>query len=102
MLIEEMLIDMGHDVGAVASRIPDAIDLARTGAFDLAIVDINLDGLPSYPIAEILRERRIPFVFATGYGAAGIEPKYAGTPVLTKPFLRTDLEKLLSQVSGGP
>ena len=51
--IEDMLTEMGHEVGAVASRMQEALDLAKTGTFDLAIVDVNLDGQPSYPIAEI-------------------------------------------------
>ena len=65
------------------------------GAFDLAIVDVNLDGQPSYPIAEILKERGVPFVFATGYGAKGLDPKFVDSPVLAKPFVMADLQKLL-------
>lgn len=98
MLIEDMLEDMGHDVGAVASRMQDALDIAQTGTFDLAILDVNLDGQPSYPIADILKGRGVPFVFATGYGAKGLKPEYTGTPTLAKPFGRADLQMLLSQV----
>jgi CheY-like chemotaxis protein len=98
MLIEDMLEDMGHDVGAVASRMEDALDIAQTGTFDLAILDVNLDGQPSYPIADILKRRGVPFVFATGYGAKGLTPEYTGTPTLAKPFGHADLQKLLSQV----
>ena len=93
--IEDMLTEMGHEVGAVASRMQEALELATTGAFDLAIVDVNLDGQPSYPIAEILRERGVPFVFATGYGAKGLDPKFVDSPVLGKPFVMADLQKLL-------
>ena len=64
--IEDMLTEMGHEVGAVASRMQQALDIARTGTFDLAIVDVNLDGQPSYPIAEVLRERRNSFRFCDG------------------------------------
>lgn len=98
MLIEDMLIDLGYEVGAVASRMRDALDIARTGTFDLALVDVNLDGQPSYPIAEILSERGIPFLFATGYGAKGLDSRFAGAPVLAKPFVMSDLERLLLQV----
>jgi len=99
MLIEDMLNDMGHDVVAIASRMTEALNVARNGTFDLAIIDINIDGRPSYPVAEILKERGIPFAFATGYGAKGLEQKYAGTPVLAKPFASGDLVKLLSQIA---
>ena len=84
--IEDMLTEMGHEVGAVASRMQEALDLARTGTFDLAIVDVNLDGQPSYPIAEVLRERGIPFVFATGYGAKGLDAQFAGVSDPRKAF----------------
>ena len=97
MLIEDMLADLGHEVGAIASRLQDGVEMARTGTFDLAIVDLNLGGQPGYPIAAILRERGIPFVFATGYGEIGLEPQYAGTPTLAKPFVCADLQKMVSQ-----
>lgn len=94
--IEDMLTEMGHEVGAVASRMQQALDLAKTGTFDVAIVDVNLDGQPSYPIAEILKERGVPFVFATGYGSKGIDPKFLDTPVLAKPFVMAEFEKVLA------
>ncbi|MCK1277668.1 MULTISPECIES: response regulator [unclassified Bradyrhizobium] len=93
--IEDMLTDMGHEVGAVVSRMQEALDLAKTGTFDLAIVDVNLDGEPSYPIAETLRKRGIPFIFATGYGSKGLDPTFADAPVVAKPFTMADLQRLL-------
>ncbi|WP_046117119.1 response regulator [Ensifer aridi] len=98
MLIEDLLHDMGHDVGPVASRIEDALGTARNGHFDVAIIDLNLDGRSSYPIADILLERGVPFIFATGYGASGLDPRYSGTPVLVKPFAATELENILSML----
>ncbi len=103
MFVEDMMTDIGHEVGAVVSRMAEALDAASTGTFDFAIIDVNLDGKPSYPIAELLKERGIPFAFATGYGANGLNPKFAGTPVLSKPFARADLQKLLpGLVPNGP
>jgi CheY-like chemotaxis protein len=102
MLIEDMLTDMGHEVGATASRMRDALEIAKRGTFDVAIVDVNLDGQPSYPIADILTERAVPFAFATGYGAGGLDTRYSDTPVLAKPFVKADLEKLLSQLARQP
>lgn len=95
MFIEDLLTDIGHEVGAVASRMEDALNIAKTGSFDFAIIDVNLDGKPSYPIAEALVERGIPFAFATGYGANGLDPRFHGFPVLSKPFALADLQKLL-------
>jgi CheY-like chemotaxis protein len=102
MFVEDMLIDIGHDVGAVASRMQDALDVAQNGIFDWAILDVNLDGQTSYPVADILKERGVPFAFATGYGSRGLDTKYAYAPVLAKPFVRADLEKLLQQVTEAP
>lgn len=102
MLVEDMLADIGHEVVAVASRMEEALNAAKIGTFDLAIIDVNLDGRPSYPIADVLKERGIPFVFATGYGANGLDPKFADAPVLSKPFVMADLQKLLpGLVAGG-
>lgn len=98
MFVEDTLTEMGHEVGAIASRLEVALEVARTGTFDLAIIDVNLGGQPSYPIADVLKERGIPFVFATGYGSSGLDPKFAGTPVLTKPFAMAHLQKILTQV----
>src|SRR5271165_2043073 len=70
MLIEDMLADLGCDVVATAGQLGEAVSLARSGSFDLAFLDLNLRGVPSYPVAQALRERGIPFAFVTGYGTA--------------------------------
>ena len=98
MLIEDMLRDLGHEVVATASNARQALAIARVASFDFALVDVNLNGEPSYPIADLLASRGASFAFATGYGAQGVDRKYAHVPRLTKPFLRTDLERLLSHV----
>jgi CheY-like chemotaxis protein len=95
MLIEDMLTDFGHEVVAVASRIQDACDVARVGNFDIAILDVNLNGQPSFPVAKVLRDRDIPFAFATGYGAKGLDGNFAAVPTIAKPFVAADLEKLI-------
>lgn len=62
------------------------------------MLDIDLDGIKSYPIADALSERRIPFVFASGYGAQGNDPRYSNTLALQKSFTMEDLAHLLSRV----
>ena len=86
MLLEDMLTDLGYVVAGAASRLEEASGLARTGSFDLAILDVNLNGQESYPVAEILAARGIPFMFATGYGERGMPPAYQNRPTLQKPF----------------
>lgn len=98
LLVEDMLVELGHDVVELAMRLPRAEELARSIEFDLAILDVNLDGRKSFPVADILEDRGIPFLFATGYGASGIDPAYAGSPVITKPFLANDLQVAIGKL----
>ncbi len=100
MNIEDMLLDLGHEVAGLASRLEPALSLAREGEFDLAMLDVNLAGQTSFPVAEILAGRGIPFLFATGYGVKGIDPAYRGYPVLQKPFRARDLEVALTEACG--
>src|SRR5262249_48543531 len=72
MLLEGMLADLGHSVAAEAGDISQAMDLARQGDFDLAVLDVNLNGNPVTPVVEILTERGVPFIFASGYGQRGL------------------------------
>ena len=69
VLIEDILLDSGCAIAGTASSLAEALDKVETLAFDFAIVDVNLNGLQSAPVAEALVERGVPFVLATGYGA---------------------------------
>lgn len=91
MLIEDMLADLGHRVVATAGRLDQGLAAADQDGFDIALLDVNLAGQNSYPIAEKLRARRVPIVFATGYGAAGLQPEWRDTPTLQKPFQTFEL-----------
>lgn len=86
MLLEDMLTDLGYVVAGTASRLEEATGLARTANCDLAILDVNLNGQESYPVAEILAARGIPFMFATGYGERGMPSGFQNRPTLQKPF----------------
>jgi CheY-like chemotaxis protein len=98
MMMEDMLAELGYDVTETAAQIETARRAAENGAFDMAILDVNLGGDPTYPVAEILQSRRIPFVFSTGYDSAGLEPRYAETPRLQKPFEYEDLRAVMSRI----
>jgi CheY-like chemotaxis protein len=86
MLLQDMLSDLGHTLAGEAGRIDEAMALAKKGEFDIAILDVNLNGQPISPVVEILVERGLPFVFATGYGQRGVPEPYRQTPTLQKPF----------------
>ncbi len=96
-MIEDMLLDLGHEVVNIAMRLPDALKAATHLELDLALLDVNLDGHRSFPVAEVLTARGIPFAFSTGYGAAGIEEPFKSRPVLMKPFLQSDLQRVLAE-----
>ena len=98
MLLEDMLSDLGHAVTAAAGSVGEAAELAKTSEFDLAILDVNLDGRDVYPVADILTERNLPFVFVTGYGGRGLPEAYRDRPTLQKPFQLEDLRKTLANV----
>lgn len=96
MLIEDVLLDLGHEIAAVAGRLDQAVKLASELAIDFAVVDLNLNGQQTYPISAILKARGIPFMFATGYGAAGVLDEWKGIPVLQKPFQPDELARAIT------
>jgi CheY-like chemotaxis protein len=67
MLLEDMLEELGCVVAAISTHIEEALQLARALDIDLAILDINLGGKQSFPVADVLKSRGVPFMFATGY-----------------------------------
>jgi len=98
MLLEDMLIDLGHEVAAIVPRLKEAMAAVDRETYDLAILDVHLHGESAFPVAEALIAKGIPFVFATGYGERGLPENYRGRPVLQKPFAKDDLERVLQRL----
>ena len=101
MLLEDMLTDLGcTDIEAAASP-QEALALLEQNTFDFATLDVNLNGQTSYPVADALTKRGIPFLFSTGYGEH-MRDEYRASPMLRKPFRFEDLERqVTSLVAGG-
>src|SRR5215468_3990797 len=95
MLLEDMLGELGYTVAAEAARIDEALEATKTAEFDLAILDVNLDGQPISPVVDALIARGTPFVFATGYGERGLPEPYRDRPMLKKPFQIEGLKQML-------
>jgi len=95
MLIEDMLIELGYCVAAQAARVEEALAAAKTVALDVAILDVNLNGQTTGPVASALAARGTPFVFATGYGEHGLPPEFRDRPLLKKPFQIDSLKRML-------
>jgi hypothetical protein len=72
--------------------------MAREGTFDFAVLDINLDGRVSFPVADVLRERGIPFLFASGYGSKGVNDNYKDAVRIRKPFRSRDLAEAIERL----
>ena len=101
MLLQDMLADLGHRLAGEAGGIEEALALAKEGAFDVAILDVNLNGQPISPVVEILIDRGLPFVFATGYGQRGVPEPYRQTPTLQKPFQSDALAQAIAAAAPG-
>ena len=98
LLLEDMLVELGHTVVGPVARLDKALEMAQREAFDVAILDVNINGGEVYPIAEALAARGIPFVFSTGYDKKSLPAAYCDRPALQKPFQRHDLEKLFAEL----
>lgn len=81
MLIEMHLDDLGCTVAGSASCLQEALEKARILDVDIGLLDVNLAGEMSYPVASVLRARNVPVVFATGYGLAGLLKEFDDIPV---------------------
>lgn len=100
MLLEDMLADFGCDVVGPAASIAEAMLLATDARIDVAVLDMNLGGQPVFPIADALKARGVPYIFASGYGQNGLSDDHQGAPLLQKPFRQADLERALNGVRG--
>jgi DNA-binding response OmpR family regulator len=97
MYIEDAVTDLGHQVVGPAMRLETALEAAAREEIDFAILDINLAGKQSFPVADQLQERGIPFMFASGYGAAGLAEGYRSFPIIQKPFSVEQFARMLRQ-----
>jgi CheY-like chemotaxis protein len=96
MMVADMLEELGHTVAAEAGEIGEAVKLVQSTDFDLAILDVNVNGKVITPVAELIAARNRPFIFATGYGSSGLPPEYRDRPALQKPFQLETLAQMIA------
>jgi two-component sensor histidine kinase/DNA-binding response OmpR family regulator len=94
MMMCDMLTDLGFDVIGPFGRVADAMAAIGREDFQAAVLDVNLDGEMVYPVADAVLALGVPFVFVTGYGAEGIDRRFAQVPVLQKPIERQMLQNV--------
>ncbi len=98
MLIKEMVTGMGCEVGGVAFHLNEGEALLERDSFDLAILDVHLNGKLVFPLADMLARRGIPFMLTTAYDRKGIPERYRDSPMLRKPFSALDLKNAMLQL----
>ena len=98
MMVEDLLGDMGCKIVGPAGELAQAFAIAEREAFDCAILDVNLAGQRVDPFVDLLKARGAPFIFATGYGMAGVREEDRVWPVLLKPINSRRLGEALGRV----
>lgn len=98
MMTEGMLVDLGCESVAAAATVDQAMVLIDAQTFDVAMLDINLAGTKSFPVADALAGRGIPFVFSTGFRGHDMSDGHRDRPVLNKPYRCEELAAVLSQL----
>lgn len=99
MMLEDMLAALGCEVVGPAARVDEALALVAAEPVDAVLLDVNLNGQPSYSVAEALTARGVPFVFSTGYDR--LLNGYNDAPRLQKPFEQRQLAAVLTGLLAG-
>lgn len=106
LLLEQDVTDAGYGVVGPFTRFADALDAVHGGDFDLALLDINMNGHMAYPLADELLARELPFIFLSGYGAQDLPERFRDCPRITKPYdtstLLREIARLVGQKGSAP
>lgn len=100
MALEMFLEELGCKVVATAGNVQQALKLASDEEFDLAFLDINLNGQKAHVLPGVLERRGKPFAFVTGYGEQGVLAAHADAPVVAKPFSQAAIAAALALLKG--
>lgn len=100
MLVEDGLETLGYEVVGPVGTVDAALRIVEQTPFDLALLDINLGGKQSFPIAEALESRGIPYVFLTGYDRSSLPLAFQHRFGLQKPFRMSALQQALKKLQG--
>jgi DNA-binding response OmpR family regulator len=102
LAVTSFLEDLGFAVAPLGARVSEACALAESEDLVLAILDINVAGEMSWPVARILKARRIPMLFLSGYSEANIQrpPELADVPICVKPLVEDDVRAVIDKLLG--
>ena len=100
LTIQDIVEELGCEVVGTAIQAEKAIATICGRPVDVALLDVNLgEDRTSYPVADALAVRGIPFAFVTGYGSGGVRAGYQDRPVLSKPVDQRSLEEMLRKLA---
>lgn len=102
LMIEDTVSAIGAQVVGPVAHVNEALSLARDASIDAAVLDINIQGGNTYAVADILAERRIPFVWCSGYGDWALDERHRHRPRLIKPYSMSALSSQVLELLGVP
>ncbi len=101
LTLQDVLEDLGCVIAAMCTTLQQAMDSASRDDFDVAILDVNLNGEEITPVSVALHDRDIPFIFSTGYGRNGVPKQFSHYPLIEKPFRDSDVQVSLQTAMNG-
>ncbi len=101
MDLQDRLSVLGADVIGPVPAVLAAMRAIGDALPDAAVLDVNLRGEMSTPIACALSEAEVPFVLVTGYSRGQLDPKLRGATILPKPFCPDELARALERLLQG-
>jgi DNA-binding NtrC family response regulator len=99
MELEALLQDAGYRVAGPAIDVEEGLALIEAETIDGAVLDLNLNGERSDPVADRLAELDIPFTYLTGHADAVIDERHRHAPIISKPFDDRRLLRTLAEMS---
>lgn len=98
MLVSDWLVELGCEVAGSVSTSPAALQVANHGPLHAALLDVNLGGEESFPLADALIAAQVPVAFLTGRDSNNLPERFRLAPVLCKPFDYTGMERLMERL----
>jgi CheY-like chemotaxis protein len=99
MCLEDMLVNLKCTV-VKATRLEKAMQELARGHFDGALLDVNIAGMPVYPLADALTTLAVPFAFVTGHEPDSLPAAYGEHPVLAKPLIELQIVQTIKTFTG--
>jgi DNA-binding response OmpR family regulator len=101
LVLEDDLASAGYTVVGPYNSLSSAMAASYREAFDIAILDVNLNGEMVYPLADDLIARGMRFIFLTGYVASDMPERFRGSNRLPKPYDPAALLREIARVRSG-